>query len=280
MIAFAKPLARALVAAALASGVLAGCAAQPDDLEPCALDPANAARFTCGGARYLILEDVVAQSEVGAWAGRLHVNAAVDEHGAVVAQQSLVDALRLDMDELAATADTAVGIVSYVNVYEPRDAPPSGGAASPELLVDVDGAVHRAVLASHLAEADRPFDPAAEAVSSASAPSAFSVDPENATRLAAGSIRYQVDDEPLAEDGSEGEPGDFLGMVAASVTYDEDTRRPLSRGELLSLDWDGQARDERRKTRFYGEVRALADADPLVAIAVEIDGAWFAARAC
>lgn len=274
----AKTLARIALAAALALGALAGCAAQPDDLAPCALNPANAAEFTYGSTGYVILDDVVAQSEIGTWAGRLHVNAAVDAQGAVVAQQSLADTLRLDMDKLAAAADTAVGIVSYVNVYEPRDAPPHDGAPLPVLLVDVDDSVHRAVPASRLTSADRPFDPAAAAAAAAHAPSSFAVNPQNATQLLSGSTCYQVDDEPFADGGVEN-PGTLLDVIAASVTYDADTLRPLSHDELLSLDWSGQDRTERRETRFYGEVRALADADPSVALAVEIDGVWFAARA-
>lgn len=273
----AKTLARIALAAALALGALAGCAAQPDDLAPCALNPANAAEFTYGSTGYVILGDVVAQSEIGTWAGRLHVNAAVDAQGAVVAQQSLADTLRLDMDKLAAAADTAVGIVSYVNVYEPRDAPPHDSAPLPVLLVDVDESVHRAVPTSRLTSADRPFDPAAAAAAT-HAPSSFAVNPQNATQLLSGSTCYQVDDAPLA-DGSVENPCTLLGVIAASVTYDADTLRPLSRGELLSFDWSGQGRTERRETRFYGEVRALADADPLVALAVEIDGVWFVARA-
>lgn len=67
-------------------------------------------------------------------------------------------------------------------------------------------------------------------------------------------------------------------MVAASVTYEVDTLRPLTRDELTALDWSGENAAE-RAARFYGEVRALADTDFSQAIAVEVDGVFYQAFA-
>uniref|UniRef100_UPI0022E1F383 hypothetical protein n=1 Tax=Eggerthella sinensis TaxID=242230 RepID=UPI0022E1F383 len=70
------------------------------------------------------------------------MNAAVDAQGRIVAQQSLADTLKLDMSALADAAANAVGIVSFVNVYDPRPPPPPRATARPPplLIVDVNGA--------------------------------------------------------------------------------------------------------------------------------------------
>lgn len=261
----------ALIAATLS---LAGCGARESTLQPCALDPDNAAKFTCGNVAYVILDDTASPDDAGAWVGRLHVNAAVDANGRVVAQQSLVDTLLLNMEKLADAAPDAVGIVSYANVYEPKNAATPDELPRPVLIVDVDGVQHRAIRSDRVTSGDRLFDPAAAAATSQRTPSSFAIDPENATRLVADGTLYRVGDEAVAE----GELGAYVGIVAASVTYDAETLRPLSDEELAAIDWTGESSDEQRKTRFYGEVRALKDTDLSDALAVEVDGAWFAAR--
>lgn len=260
----------ALIAATLA---LAGCGARESTLQPCALDPDNAARFTCGNAAYVILDDTASPDDAGAWVGRLHVNTAVDASGRVVAQQSLVDTLLLNMEKLADAAPDAVGIVSYANVYEPKNAAAPDELPRPVLIVDANGVQHRAIRSDRVTADDRLFDPAAAATSQRT-PSSFAIDPENATRLVADRALYRVGDEPVVER----ELGAYVGIVAASVTYDAETLRPLSDEELAAIDWTGESNDQQRKTRFYGGVRALKDTDLSDALAVEIDGAWFAAR--
>lgn len=261
------------IAAAL---VLAGCSAQENTLEPCALDPDNAAKFTCGNTAYTILDDVASQDEAGAWIGRLHMNAAVDEQGHVVAQQSLIDTLRLNMSNLTEASSGAVGIVSYLNVYAPADAVEEDGLPHPLLIVDVNGLQLRAAPSDRIGPDDRVFDPASAAMAIADAPTAFSIDPENATRLVADGGRYQIGDEPVSEE----ELGTYVGIVATSITYDAATLRPLSEEELAAIDWTGKSSSEQRETRFYGEVRALKDADLSDALALEIDGSFRLALAC
>ena len=76
-----RTLATLLATAVIAFGSLAGCTAQGDHLMPCALDPANAARFTCGDTDYTVLDDAASAEEIGTRIGALHVNAAVDAQG-------------------------------------------------------------------------------------------------------------------------------------------------------------------------------------------------------
>lgn len=275
MTVFARMLATLLTATVIAFGSLAGCTAQDDNLSPCALDPANAARFTCGDTSYTILNDTVSLEEVGVRVGALHVNAAVDAQARVVAQQSLADALKLNMSAFADAAATAVGIVSYANVYEPLGAAPHDGTPAPLLIVDVNGEQHRATPTALLAGDKHAFDPVALATAANGAPSSFSVDPDNATRIVSDRATYEVSDR-LAPDET---LGDLLGMVATSVTYGADTLRPLTRDELLALDWSGTHAASERIARFYGEVRALADTDFPQTIAVEVDGVFYQAFA-
>ena len=266
-----RTLATLLATAVIAFGSLTGCTAQGDNLMPCALDPANAARFTCGDTDYTVLDDAASAEEIGTRIGALHVNAAVDAQGRIVAQQSLADTLKLDMSALADAAANAVGIVSFVNVYEPAAAASAArnGAPAPLLIVDVNGAQHRAIPTAELTADERPLDPVALATAATDAPSSFSVDPDNAARIVTDRTTYEVSDQPAADETL----GDLLGMVAASVTYEVDTLRPLTHDELTALDWSGENADE-RAARFYGEVRALADTDFSQAIAVEVDGVF------
>lgn len=268
---FTRTLTTLLAAAVIAFGSLAGCTAQSHNLMPCALDPANAARFTCGDTDYTVLDDAALAEEIGTRIGALHVNAAVDAQGRIVAQQSLADTLKLDMSALADAAANAVGIVSFVNVYEPAAAASAArdGAPAPLLIVDVNGAQHRAIPTAELTADERPLDPVALATAATDAPSSFSVDPDNAARIVTDRTTYEVSDQPAADETL----GDLLGMVAASVTYEVDTLRPLTHDELTALDWSGENADE-RAARFYGEVRALADTDFSQAIAVEVDGVF------
>lgn len=276
MTVIARALAALLAAVFLAFGSLAGCTAQSDDLTPCALDPGNAARFTLGDTSYTILDDIASPEETGVRIGALHVIAAVDARGRVVAQQSLADAITLDMSALADAAASTACVVSYANVYGTAGSTsaPQDGLPAPLLIVDVNGTQHRAALTAGLAADERPFDPVALAAAATDAPSSFSVDPDNALRIVTDRATYEVSDQPAADEAL----GDLLGMVAASVTYEADTLRPLERDELAALDWSGEHAAE-RITRIYGEVRSLADADPSHTIAVEADGVFYRAFA-
>ena len=64
------------------AAVLTGCCADGEDA--CTLDPANPARFTCGGVEYITLREAVPRDAVGRKLGDIQTLAAVDGEGRVV----------------------------------------------------------------------------------------------------------------------------------------------------------------------------------------------------
>ena len=62
------------------AAVLTGCCADGEDA--CTLDPANPARFTCGGVEYITLREAVPRDAVGRKLGDIQTLAAVDGKGA------------------------------------------------------------------------------------------------------------------------------------------------------------------------------------------------------
>lgn len=64
------------------AAVLTGCCADGEDA--CTLDPADPARFTCGGVEYITLREAVPRDAVGRKLGDIQTLAAVDGEGRVV----------------------------------------------------------------------------------------------------------------------------------------------------------------------------------------------------
>ena len=64
------------------AAVLTGCCADGEDA--CTLDPADLARFTCGGVEYITLREAVPRDAVGRKLGDIQTLAAVDGEGRVV----------------------------------------------------------------------------------------------------------------------------------------------------------------------------------------------------
>ena len=64
------------------AAALTGCCADGENV--CTLDPADPARFTCGGVEYITLREAVPRDAVGRKLGDIQTLAAVDGEGRVV----------------------------------------------------------------------------------------------------------------------------------------------------------------------------------------------------
>ena len=64
------------------AAALTGCCADGENV--CTLDPADPARFTCGGVEYIPLREAVPRDAVGRKLGDIQTLAAVDGEGRVV----------------------------------------------------------------------------------------------------------------------------------------------------------------------------------------------------
>ena len=228
------------------AAVLTGCCADGEDA--CTLDPANPARFTCGGVEYITLREAVPRDAVGRKLGDIQTLAAVDGEGRVV--------------------DTCGVTLSFSALARLEERLPEGGRT-----VMVDGTFRRAVPADVL-------PPEAEVLSFARQAGgygeAFAVMPEDCRRLTCGETVYLVTDTPVAPEAQ----GAYLGVLARSCVFDADTGRELTRAELEHIEpVPGPLSAQRRESRVYGAVYALEGTDSGSAVAVEVDGALLRAEA-
>ena len=231
------------------AAALTGCCADGENV--CTLDPADPARFTCGGVEYITLREAVPRDAVGRKLGDIQTLAAVDGEGRVV--------------------DTCGVTLSFSALARLEERLP--GTTDGAVAVMVDGTFRRAVPADVL-------PPEAEVLSFARQAGgygeAFAVMPEDCRRLTCGETVYLVTDTPVAPEAQ----GAYLGVLARSCVFDADTGRELTRAELEHIEpVPGPLSAQRRESRVYGAVYALEGTDSGSAVAVEVDGALLRAEA-
>ena len=185
------------------AAVLTGCCADGEDA--CTLDPADPARFTCGGVEYITLREAVPRDAVGRKLGDIQTLAAVDGEGRVV--------------------DTCGVTLSFSALARLEERLPEGGRTVQVLNVwalpgTTDGAV--AVMVGGTFRRAVPADvlpPEAEVLSFARQAGgygeAFAVMPEDCRRLTCGETVYLVTDTPVAPEAQ----GAYLGVLARSCVF-------------------------------------------------------------
>ena len=232
----------------------------------CTLDPADPARFTCGGVEYITLREAVPRDAVGRKLGDIQTLAAVDGEGRVVDTCGVT----LSFSALARLEERLPERGRTVQVLNVWALP---GTTDGAVAVMVDGTFRRAVPADVL-------PPEAEVLSFARQAGgygeAFAVMPEDCRRLTCGETVYLVTDTPVAPEAQ----GAYLGVLARSCVFDADTGRELTRAELEHIEpVPGPLSAQRRESRVYGAVYALEGTDSGSAVAVEVDGALLRAEA-
>lgn len=249
---------------------LTGCSFQDKvneyskDKEECLLNTENVTQFTYKGDSYTILEETVPNSGLGAWVGYIRKLTVIDEDGKILQQENTEAADISSLKKIADSDDKAAYIIPFLNVYAaPND--------DTFLIVDARGEYHKAVLSRDVTEEQKVFSYRAGGEAEGGS---FVLNPQNATQLIRDNIIYQVTSQQV----SEAELGNFLDMIAERVTFDVETKLPLSEEDLKKIDWSGTESRE-REDRMYQGIYEISGVDSSEAVAVEIDGNYYRAEA-
>lgn len=234
------------------------------DKEECLLNTENVTQFTYKGDSYTILEETVPNSGLGAWVGYIRKLTVIDEDGKILQQENTEAADISSLKKIADSDEKAAYIIPFLNVYAaPND--------DTFLIVDARGEYHKAVLSRDVTEEQKVFSYRAEGKAEGGG---FELNPQNATQLIRDNIIYQVTSQQV----SEAELGNFLDMIAKRVTFDVETKLPLSEEDLKKIDWSGTESRE-REDRMYQGIYEISGVDSSEAVAVEVDGNYYRAEA-
>ena len=249
---------------------LSGCSLQEkieeysSDKEQCYLNTENVTQFSYQGSDYTILEETVSNDGLGEWIGYIRQFAAVDETGKILLQENIEDATFRTLTDLADKVPEAAYIIPFLNVY----AVPN---ADDYLIVDVNGGYHKAVIDENIKDTDTVFDFKDEEQSMSGK---FEINPENATQLLCGETVYQVTSDVVSND----ELGSYIDILAESVVFDRSTKRPLSKEDLIRIDWSGENAGQGREQRFYTGVYEIYGTDKTEAVAVNVNDRYYIAK--
>ena len=76
---------------------------------------------------------------------------------------------------------------------------------------------------------------------------------------------------------SDDELGSYIDILAESVTFDTETKIPLSKEDLSKIDWYGKMPD-RGECWFYTDVYEIYGTDKAEAVAVEVNNNYYIAK--
>lgn len=260
----------ALLSAFVVCFSLAGCSLQnkieeySSSKEQCYLNTENVTQFSYKGNYYTILEDTVSNGGLGEWVGYIRQLAAVDEAGKVLLQENLEAATFHTLADLADKAPEAAYIIPFLNVY----AAPN---TDTYLIADVNGEYHKAVMNEKVTGTDTVFDFKALEQSMSGK---FEINPENATQLLCNETIYQVTSDTVSND----ELGNYIDILAESVTFNTETKIPISKEELNNIDWYGENNKQGREQWFYTDVYEIYGTDKTEAVAVRVNNCYYIAK--
>lgn len=251
--------------------ILAGCAPlqakieeYSSDKEPCSLNTEDVTQFTYKSESYTVLEDTVSNDGLGKWIGYIRQLAAVDENGKILVQENIEKASFQTLADLADSAPDAAYIIPFLNVYAAPD-------AASYLIVDANGGYHKAVPSDTVSEADTVFDFKALTQKTSGE---FELNPDDGTQLLRNGLVYQVTSETVPSD----KLGSYLAVLAEEVTFDADTKKPLTKDELNAIDWSGTGGGQREHW-MYVDVYELSGRDTAEAVAVKVNNQYHLAEA-
>lgn len=260
----------ALLAAFVICVSFAGCSLQDkikeysSNKEQCYLETENVTQFSYKGNDYTVLEETVSNGDIGEWIGYIRQLAAVDEAGRVLLQENIEDAAFQTFTDLADKAPEAAYIIPFLNVY---------AATNTEdfLIIDVNGGYHKAVANEIIKDTDTVFD---FKNTGKSMSGKFEINPQNATQLLFENAVYQVTLDAVSKD----ELGSYIDIIAKSVTFDAETKRPLSKEELNEIDWNGESARQGRELWVYTDVYEIYGTDKSEAVAVKVNNCCYIAK--
>ena len=179
-------------------------------------------------------------------------------------QEAIETASFETLSDLTDKAPDAKYIIPFLNVY----AAPNNASY---LIVDVNGGYHEAVPSDKITAGDEIFDFKTAAENTGSS---YEVNPQNATQLTYEDRTYQVTEKTVPTE----QLGAYLDILNEPVTFDTDSKRPLSKEELNRIDWAGTSGWQQRERWFYMDVYEISGTNPADAVAVKINGQYHIAR--
>lgn len=236
-----------------------------NDKEQCLLDDENVTRFTYRNEYYIILDDTVANENLGKWVGYIRKLVAVDENGKIIIHENMENTTFKTLVELSANNPNVKYIIPFLNVYAvPNDAS--------YLIVDVNGGYHKAIPSKQLTDEDCVFDykSAAEKINGD-----YNINPQNATQIICEDKAYQVTSEIVKKE----QLGSYLDILAEKVTFDADTKIPLTKEDVNKMDWAGNSTGQKRESWFYVDVYEISGTDTQEAVAVKVNNQYYIAKA-
>ena len=189
---------------------------------------------------------------------------AVDDTGAIIVQENIGDATFHSLSDLAEESPDAKYIIPFLNVY----ADPNNAS---NLIVDVNGGYHKATLSNQLTGAEIILD---FRIAAEKAASNFELNPTNTTQIICDNRVYQVTTETV----SKGQLGKYMDILAEKVTFDADTKLPLTKEEMKQIDWTGSSSEQTRESWFYVDVYEISGTNPADAVAVKVNNQYHIAR--
>ena len=232
--------------------------------EQCYLNTEDVTQFSYKGNDYTILEETVSNGTLGEWIGYIRQLAAVDETGKVLLQEDMETTTFQTLADLADKAPDAAYIIPFLNVY-----------AAPNtddfLIVDANGGYHKAIRNEIIKDTDTVFD---FKHTEQSMSGKFEINPENATQLLCDGMVYQITSDAVSND----ELGSYIDILAQSITFDADTKHPLSKDDLNKVDWNGEGSEQDREQWFYAGIYEICNTDKSEAVAVKINNCYYIAK--
>ena len=90
-------------------------------------------------------------------------------------------------------------------------------------------------------------------------------------------MKYLQENIILAKDISKTKAG-YIDILAESVTFDTETKIPLSKEDLSKIDWYGENAGQGRECWFYTDVYEIYGTDKAEAVAVEVNNNYYIAK--
>lgn len=90
-------------------------------------------------------------------------------------------------------------------------------------------------------------------------------------------MKYLQENIILAKDISKTKAG-YIDILAESVTFDTETKIPLSKEDLSKIDWYGENAGQGRESWFYTDVYEINGTDKAEAVAVNVNDNYYIAK--
>lgn len=232
------------------------------DKEQCFLNEEDITLFNYKDEEYTILNDTVANNDLGGWVGYVRQFVVVNEEGKILLQENIENISFKNLSNLANTVPEAKYIIPFLNIYSPKK-------DSNHLIIEVNGSYHKAIPSEQVTDQDLKLDFRSD---KGNDDNNYQINPQNATQLISNNKIYQVTTETITRE----KLGGYLDVLAKPVVFDEDNKHPLTQEELNKISWSGEV--SHRIQWFYSEIYEISGVNIDDAIAVKINNQYYIAK--